>query len=188
MASGKSTATAILRKLGARVLDCDELVRCLTDSSPEILNAIRTRFGKRVFSEAGALLRGALADIILQDADARRDLESILHPPVLERCEVLARDARSRNEPLVICAPLLIEADMLYLVDRVWVVNCTREQQTERLMTRNGIDRQVAEQWLSIQMPLSDKHKFADNVLDNSVNGSEGLADEINHRWQEFIQ
>jgi dephospho-CoA kinase len=188
MASGKSTATAILRKLGARVVDCDELVRCLTDFEPDILNAIRTRFGKRVFSEAGALLRSELAGIILNDRDARRELEAMLHPPVLQRCETMVIDARSRNEPLVICAPLLIEVDMLYLVDRVWLVSCTREQQIERLMRRSGIDREAAEQWLSIQMPLADKHKYADNVLDNSANGIEGLTDEINQRWQEIIR
>lgn len=188
IASGKSTAVGILRELGARVVDCDDLVRCLTDHEPEILNKIRTRFGDEYFSGAGALLRGRIAATILEDAAARKDLEAILHPPVLETCGRLADDARSRDEPLVICAPLLIEADMLYLVDRVWVVSCTREQQVERLMQRNSIDRSLAEKWIDIQMPLADKHKFADDVLDNTVNGIEGLADEINRRWNEFIR
>ena len=188
IASGKSTAVGILRKLGARVVDCDELVHCLTDFEPEILNEIRTRFGETVFSSAGAFLRSELAAIILRDAGARRDLEMILHPAVIARCELLASDARSRNEPLVICAPLLIEADMLYLVDRVWLVSCTREQQLERLMRRNGMDRHTAELWISIQMPLEDKHKFADDVIDNSGTSSEALVDEITKRWNTFVK
>ena len=183
IASGKSTAVGVLRRLGARVVDCDELVRCFTDYEPEILNAIRTRFGEEYFSGAGALLRGELAGLILHNAQARQDIEGILHPAVMARCEMLAADAKSRNEVLVIAAPLLIEANMLYLVDRVWLISCTREQQLERLMKRNGIGRQTAEDWISIQMPLEDKHKFADDVIYNNVTGTEGFADEIKRRW-----
>ena len=168
-------------------MDCDELVRCLTDYDPDILNKIRARFGREFFSEAGALLRSKLAVQILRDGKARAELEHILHPPVLHTCGRLADDARERHEPLVICAPLLIEANMLYLVDRVWLVSCTREQQAERLMARNGIDRETAEEWISIQMPLADKHKYADDVIDNNVNGIEGLADEISRRWETFL-
>ncbi|MEZ5338701.1 MAG: dephospho-CoA kinase [bacterium] len=188
IASGKSTVTGILRQLGARVVDCDDLARCLTDHEPDILNTIRTRFGEKYFSGAGALLRGELGGLILRDAQARMELNAILHPPVIAACRRLAEDARSRSEPLVICAPLLIEADMLYLVDRVWLVRCRREQQIERLMQRNGIERSQAELWLSIQLPLEEKHKYADDVIDNSVNGTEGLADEISRRWTAFIR
>ncbi len=188
IASGKSTTVGILRSLGARVVDCDELVRCLTDHNPDILNEIRTRFGREYFSGAGALLRSKLAMLILSEPGARADLESILHPHVKASCQRLADDARSRSEPLVICAPLLIEADMLYLVDRVWLISCTREQQIERLMARNEIDRETAESWLEIQMPLADKQKYADDVLNNSVNGIEGLADEISRRWNAFVR
>ncbi|MCB1187027.1 dephospho-CoA kinase [bacterium] len=188
IASGKSTVVRILRELGARVVDCDDLVRCLTDHEPEILNAIRTRFGEEYFSGAGALLRGRLGQLILVDDEARHDLEAILHPRVIETCTRISEDSKSRNEPLAICAPLLIEADMLYLVDRTWLVSCTREQQVERLMQRNGISRELAEQWISIQMPLEEKQKYADDVLDNSVDGIEGLADEISRRWNEIIR
>ena len=106
---------------------------------------------------------------------------------MLERCGFLAMNARGRQEPLVIFAPLLIEADMIYLVDRVWLVSCTREQHLERLMRRNGMDRHTAELWISIQMPLKYKRMYADDVLVNSVNSTEGLADDIKRRWDVFI-
>jgi dephospho-CoA kinase len=181
--SGKSTVSAEIAARGVRVADCDEISHYLTAYDPKILNAIAQRFGSGVFHQSGALDRGALARVVFADEDERRALEQILHPPIIDVLKCNIDWARQAVKPLLVVAPLLIEAGLLSLVDKVWVVACSRENQVKRLMERGGKSSAEAEKWIDAQLALEEKKKLADTVIDNDGTIDE-LKETIRREWQ----
>ena len=115
IASGKTNLTDALRAHGARVADADEISRALTAPGGEALPAIREAFGDAVF-HGDELDRRALGQAVFSDEDARRKLEAILHPMVLD-----AMRAQSRGDGITVwCVPLLFETGMDRFCDEVW--------------------------------------------------------------------
>jgi dephospho-CoA kinase len=167
ISTGKSTAADVIAKSGVRIIDCDEVSRYLTSYDPTILIAIFEHFGSRVFHRFGQLKRDEMARIVMNDEVERRVLERIMHPPI--KAVVLANieTALDHDEPLVIAAPLLIEAGMAGLVDRLWVISCSPENQLARLCQRSGIAPEDARAWIEAQMSLQEKEKYADTVIRN---------------------
>ena len=166
--SGKTEAALVLACMGVRVIDADEISRFLTHYDSDVLLQIEKRFGAEIFTEYGALDRTRLGNLVFSDGNARADLESVLHPPIiaLQRENILA--ARAAGRPLVISAPLLIESGAYRDVDHVVLVSCTTERQQQRLMKRNGLDSAEASARISTQLPLETKQKHAQTVLDNN--------------------
>jgi dephospho-CoA kinase len=181
--SGKSTVSAEIAALGVRVVDCDEISHYLTAYDPKTLNAIAQRFGRGVFHQNGALDRGSLAQVVFASEDERRTLEQILHPPIVEVLKCNIDWARQAGKPLLVVVPLLIEAGLQSLVDRVWVVVCSRSNQLNRLMERGGKPSAEAEKWIDAQMALEEKKKLADTVIDNDGTIDE-LKDAVRQKWQ----
>lgn len=184
--TGKSTATQVLRSLGVRVVDGDEISHYLSAYDPLIISQIHAAFGKEVFHPAGALKRGALADIVFGNAQRRQLLESILHPPILQVVDANIEYARSQGLPLVISAPLLIEAGLQEMVDQLWVVSSTRDRQLKRLFERSGIKAETAEKWIAAQMPLERKEQLADRVLPNNGTIAE-FRQLVEREWGQLV-
>lgn len=181
--SGKSTVSAAIAALGVRVADSDEISHYLTAYDPMILNAIAERFGSGVFHESGALDRGALGRVVFAGEDERRALEQILHPPIIEVLKCNIDWARQARKPLLVVVPLLIEAGLQSLVDRVWVVVCSRNNQLNRLMERGGKSSVEAGKWIDAQMALEEKKKLADTVIENDGTIDE-LKEAVRREWQ----
>jgi dephospho-CoA kinase len=168
IASGKSTVTAMLRRLGAHVLDADEIAREVVAPGSEGLKEIAARWPD-VIGQDGALDRKRLAKHIFSSADDRRALEQITHPRiqgiVLERTNALW----DKGERVAFYdAPLLIENRLHEAMGGVILAWVPREVQLQRLMQRNGLSRADAEARISSQMPLDDKRAFATWLIDNS--------------------
>ena len=170
VASGKSTVADELMRRGARVIDADTIVHYLSNYDPTILAAIRAAFGAEVFTPHGALNRSKLGKVVFADATRRRNLEQILHPPVMATIKANIMAARQANQHLVVVVPLLYEGGHQGLFDEVWVVTVRPEVQIERLQARSGLSRKGAAEMIGAQMRLSDKELRADRILDN--NGS----------------
>jgi len=171
MATGKSTVSAMLRELGAAVIDADEIAReVVVPGSPAYLD-IQQRFPD-VIGPDGRLDRAKLAGVIFSSASERAALNAIIHPRIhqafLEKKAALAK----RGVPVAIYdAALLIEKRLQYGqygMDGLILVTAPRELQIARLRQRNGLTQDEAEARLSSQMPLSEKERFASWIIDNS--------------------
>lgn len=169
IACGKSTISLTLRELGAAIVDGDMLSRELTKPEGAALPAIRARFGSSVFHPDGTLNRRALADVIFHDDAARQALDDIMQPMLLA---LIRRDIDAARESgaaaCILDMPLLYEAGLETLCDRVWCAWIPTETQLERLMARDGLSPADAQARLDSQLPASEKAARADVVIDTS--------------------
>ncbi|AFY38452.1 dephospho-CoA kinase [[Leptolyngbya] sp. PCC 7376] len=167
IATGKSTVSDYLAdKYHYPILDADIYAREAVAVGSPILEAILQRYGEGITGKDGTLKRQRLGQIVFQDAHEKQWLEAQIHPFVRQRFnQVLAE----HPDTTVICViPLLIEANLFDVVTETWVVTCSNQQQLQRLQNRNHLTETEAIARIESQMPLSEKVKFADVVLDNS--------------------
>lgn len=169
IAAGKSAVTHVLRQRGVPVIDADALSRdVVAPGEPGVL-AVSRRFGAGVLRADGSLDRAAVAKIVFADAQARRDLEAILHPLVLDRMWARFAELERDGHPIaVVDAALLIESGVYREVDRVWLVVCDDAIRLQRLMARDGMTEEQAHLRMDSQMPQHEKRRHADAVIDNS--------------------
>ena len=169
IACGKSTISAALREMGAAVIDGDVLSRALTAPGGPARPAIREHFGDGVFHPDGSLDRRALGAAIFSNDEARARLDAIMQPMLLTMILEGIERARQSGAPLcVLDMPLLYEAGLDRLCDRVWCAWIPRETQLERLMARDGFTLAEAEARLRSQLPADEKATRADVVIDTS--------------------
>jgi dephospho-CoA kinase len=163
---GKSTVSDIFISLGVPVIDSDEIAREVVEPGEVGLELVAERFGKESLNSDGSLNRQHLRNIIFADAEARSDLEKILHPLIRKRSnEQLAE----LNTPYAILSiPLLVETGLTTTVDRVLVVDCTEQIQIERICKRDGISPEKAKAILSTQCDRNRRLELADDIIDNS--------------------
>jgi dephospho-CoA kinase len=169
LATGKSTVSDILRRLGCVVLDADRLAREVVEPGQPALAAIVRAFGPEVLQPDGTLDRKRLGAIVFADPARRRILEGITHPAIRDR--FLARlaelEAQGFEGIVVWDAPVMIESGGYKTVDRLVVVVADPATQRARALGRDG-DAADAERRIASQMPLADKAALADYVIDNS--------------------
>ncbi|MGN0778565.1 MAG: dephospho-CoA kinase [Aristaeellaceae bacterium] len=169
IACGKSNVSDTLRQLGAVIIDGDVLSRELTQPGGEALPAIRAAFGEEVFHPDGTVNRRALGAVVFGDDSRRAELDGIMQP--LLRQLILRRMEEARAGGAALCVldmPLLYEAGLDTLCQRVWCVFIPRETQLARLMERDGFTREEAEARLRSQLPALEKASRAQVVIDTS--------------------
>ena len=170
IACGKSTVSAMLVRRGAILVDADQIAREVVEPGSPVLAEIAERFGAQVLQSDGSLNRKRLGEMIFRDPDLRRELNRIIHPPIratmLERMR--AGESRHPDKLVVADVPLLYESGLERMFEEVVVVYVPREVQLARLMRRDGLTRELAEERLSAQMPIEEKKRRADFVIDNS--------------------
>ncbi|OIP77619.1 MAG: dephospho-CoA kinase [Oscillatoriales cyanobacterium CG2_30_44_21] len=165
IATGKTTVSDYLHlNYQLPILDADIYARqALTNDR---LARLQDRYGKLVFNEQGELDRRKLGAIIFESVIERQWLEQLIHPYVktclLEKANLYA------PATVVMVIPLLFEAKMQDLVTEIWAIACERQQQLQRLVSRNHLTLPEAEQRISSQMALSEKMELADVVIFNS--------------------
>ena len=164
IATGKTVVSDYLSHR-VPILDADVLAREAVLPGSEGLKALVRRYGPELLSSDGMLNRQKLAQVIFQDMNEKRWVESIIHPYVRKHLEL--RQSQETASTLVLVVPLLFEARMTDLVSEIWVVSCTLEQQLARLMRRNGLTHKEAQARIDSQMPLDQKCAQADVILEN---------------------
>lgn len=170
IAVGKSFVLDVLRELGARTIDADQIAReCVEPGTPG-LTAIVKEFGDAVLKVDGSLDRPKLGAVVFGDKVKREKLNSILHPFIIARQDEIIRQwARETPHAVaVIDAALMIESGGYTRFDKLIVVHCQPEIQIHRLMKRNNLSREEAELRIKSQMPQEDKMKHADYLIDTS--------------------
>ncbi len=188
LASGKSTVARRLEALGAAVLDADRVVHGLYRPGGAGAAAVRELFGDGVLAPDGGVDRAALAARVGRDPEARRRLEAAVHPLVRERVAAWLAALAARPEPpavAVVEAALLLETGAWRAYDLLAVVWCRPEQQLERAVAR-GMPEGLARDLLAAQLPLEEKRRLADVVVDNSGPPA-ALAAEVERAWREIL-
>ena len=188
IASGKSTVARFFEMRGVPVIDADRLARLAVEPGTPGLARLTARFGGGMLTAEGALDRKKVADLIFSDPEARRSLESIIHPEIKRLAEEALFNLAARGHRLAVyMAPLLIEAGATDRVDEVWVVTVRPEVQLQRLMCRDGITREEAERIIASQMPLAEKAAHGRIVIDNSGTPEETTA-LLERVWNEELE
>jgi dephospho-CoA kinase len=167
IATGKSYCLDRFARLGAKTIDADVLARDAVAAGSPGLDAVIRRFGHEVVGPDGQLDRAALGRIVFEYAEARRDLEAIVHPVVLAGISRWLASLSDGRTIAIADIPLLFETDRDRDFDAVIVIACTADRQLARLRER-GLSTDEAHRRIAAQMPLEEKTGRADYVIDTS--------------------
>lgn len=185
--SGKSTVAQWFKKQGVPVLDADKTVHRLLQSDLSTISKLIHEFGSEILGEGGQINRTKLGQRVFYDEDARKRLERIVHPNVLESMK--AEQAVLRDIGAGFCVwdvPLLFETGFEQFVDQVWVVWVPRDLQILRVLKRDKLSRSEVEARLAAQGSLDEKRKRADVVIDNSGSEWETVS-QLEEAWKELL-
>ncbi|HKM43673.1 MAG TPA: dephospho-CoA kinase, partial [Limnochordia bacterium] len=138
-----------------------------------------------VIQEDSSINRRMLGQIVFADAHQRKILEGIIHPEVLLRLQAGAKAAKSAGKIVFAEVPLLYEVGWDRFMEEVWVVYVGPDVQLERLMQRSGIPRQAALEMIASQLPLEEKMKRANVVIDNNSTLAETWQ-QVDALWKEI--
>ena len=187
IASGKSSASAVFRSLGANIIDHDQIARDVVAKGTLGLKEVVQRFGDQVLKADGTLDRGKLAEIVFNDEAALKDLNQILHP-------LIKSEARDREKQILAGdpggivihdIPLLVESDQVADFQEVILISVPKEVQLERLVTTRGYAISQATARIESQSSDADRRKIATKIVDGSGT-LEQLKEQINVVWQEL--
>ena len=170
IATGKSTVSTMFGHLSAKVVDADLLAREVVMPGQPALAEIVSEFGAGVLQPDGHLDRRKLGAIVFSDPERRKRLEQITHPAIYTRQQrVLSVYEEEAFEGVVLWdAAVLIESGGHKRMDKLVVVLTDPETELARLKARDGMDEEEARGRIAAQMPVADKAKLADYVIDNS--------------------
>ena len=166
--TGKSTVTQMLADLGAPTVSADAIARALlVPGTPTTASVLAAFPACADASEPQKINRRALAQIIFADADARRQLEALTHPPIIAalRAQIAAWRHSGTARAAAAEIPLLFEVGSQHDLDQVVVASCTEPVQIARLCARDGIGEDEARRQIAAQWPLSEKVARADFVI-----------------------
>lgn len=178
IASGKSTVVKEIRQAGYEVIDADQVVHELQRKGGRLYQALLNFFGPSILQEDGEIDRPKLSKMIFSSLE-NRDHSSRLQNQIIQE-ELMSRKEKleAKGKPFFMDIPLLIELDMRHWFNEIWLVYVDQDTQKQRLMNRNHYSEQEARDRIASQMPLQEKLKFGDIVIDN--NGSlQELTDQI---------
>jgi dephospho-CoA kinase len=169
IASGKSTVTEMIRGLGIPVIDADQIARDVVKAGEEAYEQIIQTFGQDILQENGEIDRAKLGAIVFYNEQERKKLNAIVHPAVRRRM-LAEKEAYVQKgaKTIVLDIPLLFESELTHFIDKIIVVYVDDDIQLERLMKRNGFSKEEALARIRSQMPLHEKVKKADAVINNN--------------------
>jgi dephospho-CoA kinase len=167
VASGKSTVSAMLRELGAVVIDADALAREVVEPGTPGLDAVVATFGPEVLDPDGGLDRGRLGEIVFADPARRAELETIVHPLVRARAQEI-ESGTPAGVLVVHDIPLLVETGQASTFDAVLVVDVPDDVQVARAVRDRGWSEEQARARISAQADRTERLAAATHVIDNA--------------------
>ncbi len=167
--TGKSTIANKFRELNIPVIDADVIAREVVEPDTETYRKIVETFGEEILHDDRTLNRKALGSIVFSDEHKRKQLNAIIHPAI--RKEMLRqRDdwIEKGKECIVLDIPLLYESKLTHFVDKVIVVYVDEDVQLQRIVERDQSSKEEAKRRIAAQIPVAEKAKKADAVIDNN--------------------
>jgi len=184
--SGKSTVSAMLKELGATVIDADEAAHAAYEPGSPGFEAVVREFGPE-FVKDGRIDRARLGQLVFHDKDSRRRLNAIVHPLVREWMAARTAEAiEGGAEVIVQDVPLLFENGLAGLYSTVVLVYVPEHLQVTRLVEGRGLERERARAMIASQMPIEEKRKLAPQVIDNSGTQVETRR-QVGQLWRESL-
>lgn len=167
---GKSFVSGVLAELGCHVLDADETAREVVSPHSPALQDVIAEFGVEILQDDGTLDRSKLGALVFADEGKRAVLNSILHPYIIAQQDERLREWEKKdpNGIAIVDAALMIESGGYKRFDKLIVVYCRDDIQLQRVIARNNLSRDEAQQRIAAQMPQEEKKKFADCLIDTS--------------------
>lgn len=164
--SGKTTVARIFKSFGAKIIDADKLAhKCIRPENPAYKRIVNV-FGKDILNKNRTINRENLARIVFNNKNFLKRLDKIIHPQVIRIIKQQINTAKSKI--IVLDAPLLIEAGLRQIVDKIIVVKITRKKQIERIKNKTFLGSLDILKRIKSQISLSRKVRLADFVIDNS--------------------
>ncbi len=188
IAAGKSVVARRFAELGAVVIDADELARLAVQPGTSGYDEVVTAFGPQVVTPGGGLDREALARLVFADPDARRRLESIVHPQV-RRLAAEREAAAAAADPAAVVVhdiPLLVETGQADSFGLVVVVAAPAALRVDRLVRLRGMPPDDAQARVGAQAPDGVREAAADVVLDGTGT-DEGLRAQVDTLWRRLV-
>jgi dephospho-CoA kinase len=188
IAVGKSFVLSVLKQLGARTIDADQIAREVVEPGTSGLHALVESFGNEILKADGGLDRPKLGAMVFGDEPRRLKLNSILHPFIIARQDEIMRswERESPDGIAVVDAALMIESGGYRRLDKLIVVHCRPEIQLQRLMSRENLNREEAERRISSQMSQEEKRKYADFLIDTSE-GFDSARKQTEEVWRRLM-
>lgn len=181
--SGKSTISACLAELGAEIIDADRIARSLTESGSPVLETIRNTFGEGVFTEDGALNRGALASIVFSDSEELKKLNAITHPEITRQ---IKKRLECCDKTAIIDAAVLHQAGLHQLCDKTVWITAPKELRLERIMKRDGLSYEAAVKRIEAQPSDQEYESLTDVTIVND--GTKSIREIANTILQGVIE
>jgi len=184
IAAGKSTVASIWVSLGAIEIDADVLAREVIEPGSEGLAQIKEHFGESVFTESGSLDRKALGEIVFNNVQQRKVLESIVHPLVRERAQEILKSLAS-DSIVIYTVPLLVEANVELPFDVIVSVEAPETERAQRLVSSRGMTLEQSLARIKSQASAVERAAKADYIL-NSNQSLAGLTADANRLFETF--
>jgi len=182
--SGKSTVANLFAARGVTLIDADEIAHLITAPGGMAIGSIRQEFGTQALTPEGAMDRDKMRALVFSDDTAKARLEAILHPMI--RDESKRRFAEATSPYVLLVIPLLFESgNWKKRTRRTLLVDCPEHLQIERVMRRSGISEEQVRAIMGKQMSRAERLALADDVIDNSGDGSElpRAVDDLHQRY-----
>lgn len=188
--TGKSTIANKFKQLNIPVVDADIIAREVVEPGKDAYNKIIAAFGEQVLQQDKTLDRAKLGEIVFGDEEKRNTLNGIIHPAIRQEMIRQRDEYVAKNIPCVVLdIPLLYESKLTDFVEKIIVVTVERGVQLERILSRDEITKKEALQRINSQIPVSEKEKLADAVIDNNgtITQSEEQLIHILTEWKVLI-
>jgi dephospho-CoA kinase len=185
--SGKSTVSGMLRELGAVVIDADEAAHAVYEPGSAGFEAVVREFGTE-FERDGRIDRARLGELVFHDRDARHRLNAIVHPLVRDWMAARTAEAALRDAEIVVQdVPLLFENGLARLYSTVLLVYVPEHLQLKRLVEGRSLSEDKARAMIAAQMPIEEKRKLANHVIDNS-GSREATRQQVEWLWDQLVR
>lgn len=165
IACGKSLVSNYLQEKGYTIIDADKIGHMALEND-EVKKQLVNKFGKSILKD-NEINRVTLGKLVFENNENLKELNNIIHPQI--RKNISEQIQVHKNEKLVfVDVPLLFEAKFDDLVEKIIVISLDEKIQLERLMNRNSLSKEEALQRIKSQIPIREKEKLGDYVVDNS--------------------
>jgi len=183
--SGKTAVTDRFIQLGIDVVDADIVAREVVAIGSKVLAAIEAHFGREILLTDGSLDRAKLRTIIFTDVEQKKWLNQLMHPAI--RTELIQQLSQADSVYVILSAPLLLENNLQFLVDKVLSVDVPEKLQVERASLRDGVSAEQIQAIIESQITRELRLQRSDEVIDNSGD-LEQLQLEVDKAHQRFLQ
>jgi len=182
--SGKSTVSQLLGELGAFVIDADKVGHEIYLPGKEAWKQVTAAYGQDILAPDQTIDRKKLGALVFGSDDARKKLNSIVHPLMFTDIDRRIKEKRTAGftKPIVVEAAILIEANWLPLADEVWLVVTNKNAVIDRVASQRGMSAKDTEARIASQLSDAERRKYATLVIEND--GSlEDLKQKVQTAW-----